>query len=79
MAELNPQMIIQTVCNWDESSRKWSEEKRSLHINVMELLAIKLLLFSFTHKSHTLSDGKQGTLALPLENGRNKGTNIWSN
>ena len=56
-SQLNPQVIIQTdasltgwgaVCNGVQTSGQWSEEERSLHINVLELLAIKLALFSFT-------------------------------
>ena len=56
-SQLNPQVIIQTdasltgwgaVCNGVQTSGQWTEEERSLHINVLELLAIKLALFSFT-------------------------------
>ena len=36
------------VCNGVQTSRQWSEEERTLHINVLELLAIRLALFSFT-------------------------------
>ena len=55
--QLNSQVIIQTdtsltgweaVCNGVQTSGKWSEEERTLHINVLELLAIKLALLSFT-------------------------------
>ena len=55
--QLNSQVIIQTdtsltgweaVCNGVQTSGKWSEEERTLHINVLQLLAIKLSLFSFT-------------------------------
>ena len=50
-------MIIQTdpsltgwgaVCNWAQTSGQWSEKERTLHINLLKLLAIKLALFSFT-------------------------------
>ena len=56
-SQLNPQVIIQTdasltgwgaVCNGVQTSGQLTEEERSLHINVLELLAIKLALFSFT-------------------------------
>ena len=52
-------MIIQTdatltgweaVCIGVQRSRQWSGEERTLHINVLELLAIKLALFSFTNR-----------------------------
>ena len=33
-----------------QTSGQWSEEERTLHINVLELLAIKLALFSFTKR-----------------------------
>ena len=33
-----------------QTSGQWSEEERSLHINVLELLAINLTLFSFTRE-----------------------------
>ena len=54
---MKPKVIIQTdasltgwgaVCNGVQTSGQWTEEERSLHINVLELLAIKLALFSFT-------------------------------
>ena len=38
------------VCNWVRTSGQWSEEERPLHISVLELLAIKLTLFSFTKR-----------------------------
>ena len=56
-SQLSPQIIIQThasltgwgaVCNGIQTSGQWSEEDRTLNINVLELLAIKLALFSFT-------------------------------
>ena len=56
-SQLNQQVIIQTdaslkgwgaVCNGVQISGQWSEEERSLYINVLELLAIKLALFSFS-------------------------------
>ena len=49
-------MIIETdafltgwgaVCNGAQTSGQWSEEERTLYINVLELPAIKLALFSF--------------------------------
>ena len=55
-SQLNPEVIIQTdasltgwgaVCNEVQTSGQWSEEERCLHINLLELLAIKLALFSF--------------------------------
>ena len=78
-------MIIQTdafltgwgaVCNGAQTSGQWSEEERTLYINVLELPAIKLALFSFikgkkrkNSESHKLSDRKQGNLILVFENG----------
>ena len=56
-SQLSPQIIIQTgasltgwggVCKGVQTSGQWSEEERTLHINVLELLAIKLAVFSFT-------------------------------
>ena len=56
-SQLNPQVITQTyasltrwgaVYNGVPTSGQWSEEERTLHINVLELLAIKLALVSFT-------------------------------
>ena len=56
-SQLNPQVIIQTyasltrwgaVYNGVPTSVQWSEEERTLHINVLELLAIKLALVSFS-------------------------------
>ena len=56
-SQSNPQMIIQidafltswgAISNGVQTSGQWSEEERTLHINVPELLAIKLALFSFT-------------------------------
>ena len=56
-SQLNSQVIIKTdasltgwgaVCHGVQTSGQLSEEERSLHINVLELLAIKLALFSFT-------------------------------
>ena len=37
-----------TASNGVQTSGQWSEEDRTLHINVLALLAIKLALFSFT-------------------------------
>ena len=77
-------MIIQTdatLTGWEaacvgvQRSRQWSGEERTLHINVLELLAIKLALFSCTNRKsekHTLSDKQQGSLLLPFKNGGNK-------
>ena len=36
------------VCIGVQKSEQWSEEERTLHIDVVELLAIKLALFCFT-------------------------------
>ena len=56
-SQLNSQVIIKTdasltgwgaVCHGVQTSGQLSEEERSLHINVLELLAIKQALFSFT-------------------------------
>ena len=56
-SQLHPQIISQTdtsltgwgaVCNRVETLGQWSAEERTLHINALELLAIKLALFSFT-------------------------------
>ena len=53
-SRLNPQIIIQTdasltglgaVCNEVQTSGHWSYKERALHINVLELAAIKLDLF----------------------------------
>ena len=84
--QLRPQIIIQTnasltgwgaVCNGVRTSGQWSEEERTLLINVLELLAIKLALLALLHQrekgeSHTLSDRHQGSLVLPFENGGDK-------
>ena len=49
-SQLNPQMTTQTdvfltgsgaVCNGVETSGQWSEKEKTLHINLLELLAIK--------------------------------------
>ena len=53
-----------------QTSGQWSEEERTLHINVLELLAIKLDQREKS-ESQTLSD-KQGSLVLPFENEGNK-------
>ena len=54
---LKPKLIIQTdasltgwgaVCNGVQKSEQWSEEERTLQIDVVELLAIKLALFCLT-------------------------------
>ena len=56
-SQLNPQVIVQTdasltgwgaVCSGVQTSGHCSEEERTLHINVLELLVIKLALFFFT-------------------------------
>ena len=56
-SQLNSQIIIRTdasltgwgaVCDGNQTSGKWSEEERTLHLNVLELLAIKLALSSFS-------------------------------
>ena len=56
-SQLNQRLIIQidaslpgwgAICDGVQTSGKWSEEERTLHINVLQLLAIKLSLFSFT-------------------------------
>ena len=60
----------EAVCNRVQTSGQWSEEERTLHINVLELLAIKLDQREKS-ESQTLSD-KQGSLVLPFENGGNK-------
>ena len=38
----------EAVCMGVQISRQWSEKERTFHINVLELLVIKLDLFSFT-------------------------------
>ena len=83
-------MIIQTdasltwwgaLCNRVQISGKWLEEERTIHINVLELLVIKLGLF-FSHQrekseSHTLSDRQPGNLVLSFENrGKKERTHI---
>ena len=66
--------------NGVQTSGQWSEEERSLHINVLELLAIHLTLI-FVHQrekveSHTLPDRQQGNLVLLFENEGNKERNM---
>ena len=83
-SQLNPEVIIQTdasltgwgaVCNEVQTSGQWSEEERCLHINLLELLAIKLALFSFARGKrvkviHFQIDNKAAVL--PFENWGNK-------
>ena len=56
---MNLQMITQTnasltgwgaVYNGVQISGQWSEDERTLHINMLELLAIELGLFFFTRR-----------------------------
>ena len=75
-SQLNPQMVVQedvsltgwgVVCNGDQTSGQWPEEVRTLHMNVLELLAIKLTLFSFAKWKLTMRTihfqiGKKATL-----------------
>ena len=60
-----PQMIIQTnasktgwgvACQREKTRGVWSEQEQKLHINILELLAVKLALLSFT-KNKTGKDG----------------------
>ena len=90
-SQLNPQMIIQTdasltgwgaVCNRVQTSRQWSEEERTLHINVVEILAINLALFFFTKrkrlKSILIQIDNKAALSYVLKMGKQR-MNIWSN
>ena len=52
----------------------WSKEERSLHINVLELLVVKLALLSFTKKkgskTYTLSDRQYNSIKVFEKDGR---------
>ena len=57
-------MIIQTdasktgwgaVCQGEKTRGVWSEQEQKLHINILELLAVKLTLLSFTKSSEQYS------------------------
>ena len=92
-SQLNPQAIIQTdasltawgaVCNGVQTSGQWSEEERTLHMNVLELLAIKMALFSFTKgkrvKAIHFQIHKKATLSylLKMEGTKNENMNRLS-
>ena len=58
-----PQMMIQTdaskigwgaACQGEKTRGVWSEQEQKLHINILELLAVKLALLSFT-KNETVN------------------------
>ena len=73
-------MIIQTgaslagwgaVSNRVQTSGQWSEEDRTLHINVLQLLAIKLGLISLTKGKHFQIDSR-AALSYLLKMGETK-------
>ena len=90
LSQLNPQVIIQidasrsgreAVCDWLQTSGQWSKEERTLHINVVELLAIKLALFYFTkgksRKTIHFQINNKAAFSYLLKVCER--TNIWSN
>ena len=86
-SQLNPHMIIQTdvsltvwgaVCNGFKTSWQWSEEERTLYINVLELLAIGSIFHYQKENRKTINfqiENKAGLFCF-LKKGGKQSTNI---
>ena len=73
LIQVKPQIVIQTDaslegwganCMGMETGGKWSVEERKLHINILELLALKNAILAFT-KEKTMQVIPRPTTQLP--------------